>query len=211
VLPDDGSAPDRVRLTQTGELRLKPDARWLRFTATQESSVHEVGFAWRGVTHMLPLLSVEVRDRYDSGKGSGEVRLFGHFPLMRDSGPEVTEGSALRYLAELPWIPHAMQANRELEWRELGEDTVEVATRATSTRLKLQFHFDAARNIAKAWTEARPHKEEGKFAPRPWGGVYGDYAVVGGIRIPTRAQVTWELPAGPFTWFRAEITSVEAE
>ena len=34
-------------------------------------------------------------------------------------------------------------------------------------------------------------------------------AVLGGVRIPTRAEVHWTLPDGPFTHFQATITAVE--
>jgi hypothetical protein len=73
----------------------------------------------------------------------------------------------------------------------------------------LRLEFDAAGDIVGAWTDARPRLEDKKIVQRPWGGVYSDYAVVGGVRVPTRAEVRWELADGPFTWFRATITSLE--
>jgi hypothetical protein len=33
--------------------------------------------------------------------------------------------------------------------------------------------------------------------------------VVGGVRIPTHGEVWWELPNGPFTYWRGTITSVQ--
>jgi hypothetical protein len=200
----------RMQLTQSGVLRLKPGARWLPFTAIQESSLQEIAFSWRARMRMLPLLPVYVLDRYAAGVGTGEVRLFGRIPIMRESGRQVGEGSALRYLAELPWAPQAMLANGQLEWRDVDAKTVEVATQLASTRVCVQFRFDGAGNIVGGWTESRPHKEEGRYVPRAWGGVYSDYGVLGGIEIPTRAEVTWQLPGGPFTWFRGTITSLEA-
>jgi hypothetical protein len=41
----------------------------------------------------------------------------------------ISKGEAMRYLAELPWLPQAMVANQELEWRQIDDRTVEVATR----------------------------------------------------------------------------------
>ena len=31
----------------------------------------------------------------------------------------------------------------------------------------------------------------------------------GGLRVPRRAEVAWELPEGPFTYWRAEVTALE--
>ena len=34
---------------------------------------------------------------------------------------------------------------------------------------------------------------------------------VGGIRLPTRAEVRWELPDGPFPYWRGTIASLELD
>jgi hypothetical protein len=211
VLSSNGSVPRVVRLAQAGELRQKPDGPWLRFTAVQEFAVEEPAFSWRARVRMMPLVSIRVVDRYSGDEGTGEVRLVGLLPIARDSGQHVSEGSALRYLAELPWNPHAMYANRQLEWSELDAQRVEVAMRVGPKRVALRLEFDEAGNIIRVWTDARPRKEAGKFVSSPWGGVYSNLEVVGGIGIPTRAEVSWELPDGPFTWFRATITTLELD
>jgi hypothetical protein len=36
----------------------------------------------------------------------------------------------------------------------------------------------------------------------PWGGEFGDYRALGGMRIPTRATVYWELDQGRFVYWR---------
>jgi hypothetical protein len=45
---------------------------------------------------------------------------------MRVGGPKTAEGEAIRYLSELPWAPHAMVANRALEWADVDARTVEL-------------------------------------------------------------------------------------
>lgn len=36
----------------------------------------------------------------------------------------------------------------------------------------------------------------------------GDLATTGGICVPTRAEVGWELPDGPFVYWRGTVTDV---
>jgi hypothetical protein len=60
---------------------------------------------------------------------------------MRQAGAETSFGEALRYLAELPWVPHAMTANPQLEWRHLDEGTVEVAAEVGSERAAVRLAF----------------------------------------------------------------------
>jgi hypothetical protein len=43
----------------------------------------------------------------------------------------------------------------------------------------------------------------------PWVGEFHDYRKLGGALIPTRGEVRWELPEGPFTYWRGTITSFE--
>ena len=42
----------------------------------------------------------------------------------------------------------------------------------------------------------------------PWVGRFGDYIELGGIRVPGSAEVSWELPEGPFTYWRGEVASL---
>jgi hypothetical protein len=130
---------------------------------------------------------------------------------MRARGKEISEGEAYRYLAELPWVPHAILANRRLEWRELDAHAVEVATRVGSARPAVKVEFDAAGDIVGTRCDARPYREGRTSASRPWAGTFGDYAVIGGVRIPTRAEVRWELPDGAFTYWRGTVTSLEID
>jgi uncharacterized protein DUF6920 len=209
ALPAGGSVPTLVRVTQAGEMWQKPGGRHLRFTAVEEFVVDEVAFSWRARFPIVPFVSLHVVDRYTVGEGLLEARLFRLIPVMRASGPELSEGEAMRYLAELPWVPHAMLVNRELEWRELDAETVEVATRVGSARAAVRFEFDAAGDIAGALADARPRPQGKTTVPTPWGGEFRDYDVLDGIRLPMRAEVRWELPDGPFTYWRGTIRSLE--
>jgi hypothetical protein len=208
VVPSGGNVPRRVRITQAGEMWQKPGGRPLRFTAVEVFAVDEVAFTWRARFTIVPLISIRVVDGYAADEGKLQARLLG-VPFMRSTGPETAEGEAMRYLSELPWVPHAMLANRRLEWREVDARTVEVSTRAGPARVACLLHFDAAGDIMGASTEGRPRIEGNRIVRRPWTGVFARAAVVGGVRIPTRGEVRWELPDGPFTYWRGTITSLE--
>jgi len=127
---------------------LKPGGRALRFEAVEEFAVDEVAFSWRARFPIVPLVSLRVLDRYAAGEGQLEARLFG-FPLMRARGQATAEGEAMRYLAELPWVPQAMAVNRQLEWRELDRQTVEVATRVGPTRVAVRARAPKGRGLCR--------------------------------------------------------------
>lgn len=208
ALPEGGAAPARVRLCQEGEMRLRPGARPRRFAAEQEASVLEVAFDWRARFPVAPLLALRVVDRFAAGEGSLEARLLG-LRAMRQAGPETSLGEAMRYLAELPWVPHALALNPHLERRAAGERAVEVSTLAGGRRAAVTLEFGADGDVAGSRAEARPYKRGKAFVPMPWSGSFSDYGVLGGVRLPRRAEARWELPEGPFTYWRGEITSFE--
>jgi hypothetical protein len=211
TLEPGGLVPQQVRLTQVGEMCLRPGGRALRFSAVEELAVEEIAFSWRARIGIVPGVSLRVLDRYEAGEGLLEVRLWGLLPVTRARGADVSAGEALRYLAELPWVPHAMLANQQLEWRELDAQTVEVGTTVGATKVAMRLELDTAGDIVGASCDARPRIEGEKTVPTPWAGRFAEYAEVGGLRVPTQGEVRWELPDGPFTYWRGTITSLELD
>src|ERR1700747_362201 len=86
VLPGPPGAAARVRVSQIGEMRLKPGGRALRFDAVEEFALDRIAFTWRArfLRGWPPVL--RVTDAYDPPDGRLEVRLLG-LPLQRQVGP----------------------------------------------------------------------------------------------------------------------------
>jgi hypothetical protein len=185
---------------------LKPGRRALRFAAVEEFSVDAVAFAWRARFPILGPLALRVTDSYEPPAAGLEVRFAG-VPVQRQSGPEVARGQALRYLAELTWVPQAILSNRQLKWREFDARSAEVSTQIGDARVAVRVVFEKDEIVQ---TIADRPRLEAKGALTRWIGEYGDYTTFNGIRMPARGEVRWELPEGPFTYWRGVITSAEA-
>jgi hypothetical protein len=39
-----------------------------------------------------------------------------------------------------------------------------------------------------------------------WSGSFGEYRLFDRMRVPTVAEVSWNLPEGPFTYWRGRVT-----
>ena len=206
-LPPGGHVPASVRVLQTGEMWRKPGARPLRFEAVEDFVVDRVAFSWRARFPIVGRLALRVIDEIAAGEGQLRVSVLG-LPLQTQRGPEIAVGEAMRYLAELALVPQAIAANRELEWREVGERAVEVACEVGSTRAAVQWEFDDAGDLVRV-TGVRPFLDGKTIVPTPWGGEFGEYASFAGIRVPTFAEVWWELPEGRFVYWRGTVTSLE--
>jgi hypothetical protein len=195
-----------VRLQQVGEMVLKPGAKPRAFIATEEFAVDRVAFAWRARFSMLGPVAMRVIDSYDGTDGRLEVRLLG-IPLQRKGGVGLAQGEAFRYLAEIAWVPQAILANPQLTWREVDEQTVEVATSVQNERIAVRLVFNEAGEIAQTIAE-RPRLEAGN-ATTLWIGEYSDYQQFDRVRLPARGEVRWELPDGPFVYWHGTITSLD--
>jgi hypothetical protein len=204
----DTRSPAQVVIRQEGEMWLRPGSRAMRFTAKQLFSVDAVAFNWRARFPLLGPLALQVVDRYASDDGELAVRLFG-VPLQRQRGPEAIIGEALRYLAELPWVPHGMLANRQLEWRELDERRVEVAAQLAGQRVVAELQANEQGDFVSSSSRMRKRETDGAWVETPWGGEFGDYDTLGGVRVPTRGEAHWELPEGRYTYFRGRVTSLQ--
>jgi hypothetical protein len=144
----------------------KPGAKPLRLRATEDFAIEEVAFAWRARFLLLGPLALEVVDEFGKGAGRIRVKLLG-LPLQTETGPEIALGQAMRYLAELAWVPQAIAGNRELEWRQIGERQLEVATQVGPARAAVELELDKAGDIIGA-TGMRPRRGPGgEVQPTP--------------------------------------------
>jgi hypothetical protein len=207
ALPRPQPVTDRVTVKQTGEMVLKPGAAPRPFTATEVLATDQVNFTWRARFPVLGPLSLHVTDSYREDEGRLQVRLLG-VPLRSKREHALAAGEAFRYLAELPWVPQAIVSNPTLEWHEIDARTVEVSTRVADARIAVNLTFDSTGDIIRA--SAQRPRLEADGEPTEWIGLYSGYRELGGVRLPTRGEVRWELPAGPFTYWRGAITGFEA-
>ncbi len=197
-----------VRIGQRGRMWTRPGGRPLGFEAVQEISATRVAFRWRARVGLGPLRPLAVVDALDGGDGYLEGRLAG-VRAFRAEGPEVARGEAMRYLAELAWIPSALRVNPALEWAELSPSEAEVATETRGGRAAVRLAFDGAGDLIRASAPDRPRSEGGLLVPTPWRGEFWDHRDDAGLRVPRRAEVAWDLPGGRFVYWRAEVTAIE--
>lgn len=193
--------PESVRIIQIGDIWRAPGAQPLHFRAVEELATHTTAFSWRATFPLAPFVAVRIHDGLDEHRAWMDGHVLG-VPFMRHRSPSIRLAATLRYLAELAWAPHAAIANRALRWRQVDTRIVEVSLE-TAGDPAVTYTFDTSGDIAEVTAPSRPRDGDG---PRPWGGRFGSYAVVGGLRIPTTADVWWDLPAGRFTYFRCAVT-----
>jgi hypothetical protein len=205
-------AGGRVRLVQRGLMWSAPGARPMAFTARQTLLVGAPGFLWQARFPVLGRwLAIEVADSLAGDSAGLEGWLAGLLPVVRSQDTDaLVRGEAMRYLAELMWVPDALRFNPALEWREGGESGLEVACGRGARHAAVRLLLDRNGDLAGAEAEDRPRTQGRTATPCPWFGRCSDYREIGGRRIPTRAEAGWRQPDGSlFTYWQGTVEAWE--
>lgn len=109
--------------------------------------------------------------------------------------------------AELPWAPDAILRNADLGWREDGPDRLIVGAGAGETAAEVTLTLDGEGRIVGAFAPDRGALIDGVTVPTPWRGAFSDYRLHDGVWLPFFGEVSWEMPAGTFTYWQGQIAT----
>lgn len=196
-----------VRLEQKGLMRRTPEDKWMKTDAIQYFYPEKPGFIWIADVEMMPLLSFAGRDKYEDGKGNMLIKLLSLIPVVDATGPEIDQGTMLRYLGEICWFPSAA-LSPFITWEAIdstsaratmsyaGVSASGVFTFSEDGRL---LHFSAKRYMGGG---ADSTLEEW-FVPS------SEWKELNGVRVPVKGDVIWKLSTGDFNYYQWEITRID--
>lgn len=196
-----------VRLKQKGFLRLREGQKWLRLKAEQYFTSSPPAFVWYARVRSFPGVTMSVTDVFTRGHGRLRAKLLSFIKIADAKGPEVDQGELLRYLAETIWFPTVWLSDY-IQWEGIDARSARTTLSQAGLTVAAVFHFNDEAQLDRV-TADRYREENGKFALRRWSGRLEDYREVGGMRIPMKVEVSWQLDSAEFTCFRAEIAEIE--
>ncbi|MBX2907376.1 MAG: hypothetical protein KF744_15125 [Taibaiella sp.] len=198
--------PRTLRLRQKGKMRMEPDGKWLKVEAEQYFNAERPAFLWLANIRS-PLYSVAGKDLFLAGKGNMVIKLASLLPVANASGPELDQGTMLRYLAEIQWFPGAA-LNEYVKWRQVGENAAEATLTYGGKSVTGTYFFNDKGDVISF--EARRYMErKGTYTLETWAVPVTAYATFDGVRVPSRGCAIWKLKEGDFNWFRWEVTEIE--
>jgi hypothetical protein len=202
-----GDNRSTVTLTQTGRMKRSLDVdAWMDFTATQTIATRACEFDWQAQAG--PLGMVSARDALENGEGRFDITALGFIPIGRaEHTSALLRGELMRYLAELPWVPHAIFLNPSLRWRVDGADTLAVSAGAGETACEVLLSLDSDGRIASTFAPDRPRSATAPFLPTPWRGRFSDYLHHNGFWIPFAGEVGWEIDGKEVVYWQGRIES----
>src|SRR5450755_3423629 len=203
-----GKEPIRtVRLKQQGFMRTQPGQKWIPLVEEQYFMTTPPAFLWNCTIRPFPLAWVSATDRFTEGHGSMVIKLLSFITMGNAHGPEIDQGELQRYLAEMTCFPTAWLSSA-IEWQAIDASSVRATLRVSGVAGSVVLHVNEHGQLTQV-TADRYKEEHGHYLLAPWLAQCNDYQDVGGMRIPTRIEITWHLASGDFTWFRVKITEIE--
>jgi len=205
---DAARAVSAVRIAEQGEMRMSPEARWIPFMAEQTIESRRSSFRWQARLSSGRLTPVTVTDAYENGRGYLTLKAAGIVPLKRISGADVDRGELQRYLASLLFCPPALLNHASLQWWTVASQTLRVRDRndETGATVDLEMTEEGRPLTCRA---QRPRLVGRQSVLTPWWGTYLEFREWEGLRVASRLEVSWQLPQGPFAYFRSQLTSFQ--
>ncbi|MEJ2288587.1 MAG: hypothetical protein P8Y02_08065 [Deinococcales bacterium] len=161
------------------------------------SMVRTMEFPWYGIT----LLHVE--DTYQNGAGATTLR---GLLRQRTSGPHTDQAAFLALASESILLPSADALGAR--WEAIDEHTARLRFPFKSAEETLVVTFDPSTGLPQRISAQRYKSEAGGKVP--WHIDVSDWAVLDGLRMPTRFDVSWGDEPGPWSRWTIEGVALDA-
>lgn len=197
-----------VYFKQSGQMRTSPEGKWMPVEAEQYVKTQNPGFLWIADVEAAPYIHLTGRDKYVDGKGHMLIKLFSLFPVADSKGPQIDQGTLLRYLAEMVWYPSAA-LEEYISWKQLDNSSAEATMSYGGVTGSGIFTFDEKGRLIRFEADRYYDRKEGATL-EPWVIAIDakSYQLAEEIQVPTKAEVTWRLDEGDFTWYKLEISDI---
>lgn len=206
AMPDGTLECQGTWLQQEGEMRFAPNRPRLPFRAKQWFPGTGIELRWEAQVRMAPLVRAHVIDSFEGGKGMLTARVLGFVPVARSRGPATDKGEAMRGLAELPWRPFAFRRAPSLRWEAVATNKLRAAFDDGRTHAAVEFEIDDEGHVLGGAASSRPRMVGKEVVETAWSGAFHEFRMFDHIQVPSIAEATWQLPEGPFTYWRGRIT-----
>jgi hypothetical protein len=197
-----------ARIVQCGQFNMKIVGNdWRPYQATQFYRVSPPGYVWDARVRLAPILDVLVRDAYVARHATMRGALMAAVDVVNERDrPELDEGALQRYLAEAAMFPTALLPERGVAWTPIDENHATASLTDGATTARLDFAFAATGEILGVSTARRYRAEKDGYVIAPWGGRYGRYEVRNGMRVPSEADVYWNVDGRRCSYITIRVT-----
>jgi hypothetical protein len=135
------------------------------------------------------------------------IRAGALFTVVDDKGPELDQGSMMRYLSEMIWFPTAFLGDN-IAWEAVDDTAASVSLTDGGERVTGTMYFDREGRFTEFVAE-RYRMVEGGYDLETWSTPAYEYGELAGLRLPLRGGAVWKLAEGDLKYADVTITNLE--
>ncbi len=208
AIKDGAKIPKSLLIEQKALFKTDESSPYKKLYAEQLFNTQKPGFVWNAGIDLMPLIWVKGIDSYIDGKGNMLIKLLSSITITDAKGKEIDQGALLRYVLESAWFPTFLALNKNADWKEISDSTVELNLVENGILMNIIFYFNKEHQIIKSKTERYRSTNSG-YILTPYTGYYSNYKLIDNFMIPTHVEVEWNMPDKNFLYGKFDITKVE--
>jgi hypothetical protein len=198
---------DTVRLKYEGIFRLGADKPWLPIKAEQVYTTNPPGFHWKARFKMFGLWIVKGDDTYKAGHGHMFGKIAGLYTVFDARGPELDQGTMLRYLNEMMWFPVALLSDY-ITWQAVDDGAFDATFTDYGRSVTARFIIDEMGRMTNFITQ-RYRENKGQYTLDTWTTPIMEYGTLAGLNLPIHGQAVWKLSSGDLPYGDLKLTEIE--
>ncbi len=194
----------RVRFT--GRIRSGPAARWMPFTAEQQSFADQPTrlFLMRASLFTVP---VDAFHRLIDGHARMQVTVAGLVPIEDASGEAMDRAETVTLFNDMCLLAPGTLIGPEIAWDAVDATTARARFAHRGHTIAATLLFDAGGYLVNFISDDRARSAEGTFTPMRFSTPVRDYRAFGPLRLAGYGEARWHPPEGEYAY--GEFTMVD--
>jgi len=187
------------RIHFTGRIRSGPAARWMPFTAEQQSFVDQPTrlFLMRASLFGVP---VEAFHRLIDGHARMQVKAAGIVPIEDASGDEMDRAETVTLFNDMCLLAPGTLVGPETEWEAVDDTTVRARFTQHGHTIAATLLFDAAGQLVNFISDDRARSADGTLTKMRFSTPVRDYRDFGPVRLASYGEAHWHPPDGEYAY-----------
>jgi hypothetical protein len=134
-------------------------------------------------------------------------KIAGLYTIFDARGPELDQGTMLRYLNEMTWFPIALLSDY-VTWQAVDDRSFDVTFNDGGKSVTARFIIDEQGRLINFVTQ-RYRENKGQYTFDTWTTPMTEWDQMAGLNLPVHGQAVWKLADGDLPYADLKVTKVE--
>lgn len=198
-----------VRVRCTGQIRPKMDGGWLDFESQQYNFFDNPArvFFIESSMYGLPFDGLHA---YVGPKAIMQIKVAAMVLVVDAKGPEMNQGETVTMFNDMCVIAPATLIDKNIHWESIDSLTAKATFTNEGKTISAMLCFNENGELINFTSDDRYQSEDGKvYKKYRWSTPMKNYKDIGGIKIASYGEASWQMPNGEFVYGKFNILDME--